>query len=79
MLGPNLLRLAEPVFVPQHDHIVNIPVSLTGSEVMEPDLIIFVYIHHETLFGVGVKWAKGIIPIFSDALETNTQQPLEQP
>jgi hypothetical protein len=41
---------------------------------MEPDLIILIDIHHETVFGVSVEWAEGTIPIFFDPLETNTKQ-----
>jgi hypothetical protein len=74
MLSPNLLCRSEPRFLPQHYHVVNVPISLTGTETMEPDLIIFIDIRHETVFGVCVKWAWGVIPIFFDARETNTKQ-----
>ena len=57
MLSPNLLCLSEPAFLPQHDHVVNVPISLTRTETMEPDLILFIDIHHQTIFGVSVEWA----------------------
>jgi hypothetical protein len=74
MLSPNLLCLSEAAFLPQHHQVVNVPISLTRTETMEPDLILFIDIHHQTFFGVSVKWAFGTIPIFFDILETNTKQ-----
>jgi hypothetical protein len=74
MLSPNLLCLSEPAFFPQHYNVVNVPISLTRTETMEPDLILFIDIHHQTIFGVSVKWAYGTIPIFFDVLEMNTKQ-----
>jgi hypothetical protein len=41
---------------------------------MKPDLILFIGIHHQTIFGVSVEWAYGTIPIFFDVLEANTKQ-----
>jgi hypothetical protein len=74
MLSPNLLCRSEPAFLPQHYHVVNVPISLTRTETVDPDLILFIDIHHQTFFGVSVEWALGTIPIFFDVLETNTKQ-----
>ena len=41
---------------------------------MEPDLIIFVDVRHEAVLGIGVERAPGVVPIFSDARETNPQK-----
>jgi hypothetical protein len=62
--------LSERIFHAQHDQVVNVPIALTGTETMEPDLIILVDIHHETVLGIDVERAQGAVPIFPDARET---------
>ena len=41
---------------------------------MESDLILFIDIHHQTVFDVSVKWARRAIPIFFDVLEFDPKQ-----
>lgn len=41
---------------------------------MEPDLILFIAIDHETVFGVCVEWALVVVSILFNFRETNTKQ-----
>ena len=74
MRRPHLLCLSEPKVLAQHDEVIYVPITLTGTKTMEPDLIIFVHIRHEAVLGSGVERSPDVVPIFSDARETNTQQ-----
>ena len=69
MLGPNLLRLSGPILLPQHENVVNIPISFACAKTMESDLVSLVDIHRETVFGVGVERAWGTVTIFFKCLK----------
>ena len=74
MLSPSLLCSSEPAFLPQHYHVVDVPIAFAGTETMESDLIIFVRIRHKIVFGASVEWAWGVVTILFNFRETNTKQ-----